>query len=225
MGLLGFRWSLLTVLRVLARGADSTNVHLARHIAGVQKAGLDVHDMSLASGSADVLGYDVSPSSVCCFGTSKRISRVRSVARTVSTCRRVGRRAMELVDGHESFLALSNLGVLSILHGSFKFARASYLVFGERWSTVRVEQRAFGGIFCLLRSDWSLRWLDVCICLDASENGIAFAVREGCRELASEVGRVSESNVQEKFKVHPCQVACASLHRSGCPFGMFGFRQ
>ena len=79
-----------------------------------------------------------------------------------------------------------------LLDANLKFARASYLVSGEPWSTVRVEQRAFGGILSLLRSDWSLRWLDVCICTDASEKGSVFAVREGCRELASEVGRVSE---------------------------------
>ena len=30
------------------------------------------------------------------------------------------------------------------------------------------------------------------VCTDASEKGLAFAVREGCRELALEVGRVSE---------------------------------
>ena len=34
---------------------------------------------------------------------------------------------------------------------------------------------------------WNLRRLDV-----ASEKGFAFTIREGCRELASEVGRVSE---------------------------------
>ena len=55
-----------------------------------------------------------------------------------------------------------------------------------------MKQRAFGGFQCLFRGDWSLRWLDVCTCTDASEKGFAFAVREGCRELASEVGRVSE---------------------------------
>ena len=33
--------------RVLARGADCTNVHVARLIAGLQKAGLNVHDISL----------------------------------------------------------------------------------------------------------------------------------------------------------------------------------
>ena len=43
---------------------------------------------------------------------------------------------------------------------------------------------------CPLRSEWSLRPLEVRICTDASEMG--FAVREGCRELASVVGRVSE---------------------------------
>ena len=66
-------------------------------------------------------------------------------------------RAMELVNGYESLLALNNLGALLILDASFKFALGSYLVSGEPWSTVRMEQRAFGLILCLLRSEWSLR--------------------------------------------------------------------
>ena len=40
---------------VLSRGANCTYVYLARLIAGVKKAGLDVHDVHIASGSADVL--------------------------------------------------------------------------------------------------------------------------------------------------------------------------
>ena len=55
---------------------------------------------------------------------------------------------------------------------------------------MRFGQRGFGEILSPLRSDWSLRWLDVCIC--AAEKGFAFVIREGCRELDSEVGRVSE---------------------------------
>ena len=51
---------MLTIWEVLARGSDCTNGHQARPIAGVQKVGLDVHDISLASGSADVPGYEVS---------------------------------------------------------------------------------------------------------------------------------------------------------------------
>ena len=56
---------------ILARGANFTNVHLSRLVAGVQKAGLDIHDVSLASGSAYVLGFEVSPSSAHCSGTGK----------------------------------------------------------------------------------------------------------------------------------------------------------
>ena len=57
----------------------------------------------------------------------------------------------------------------------FTCRRASFrLGFREPWSTVRTEHRAFGGILCLFRSDWSLRQLDVCICTDASEKGFAF---------------------------------------------------
>ena len=130
LGSVGFRWSY---------------AH-ARLISGVQKASLDVHDISLASGRADVLGCEVSPASACCCGTGKRISRICSGARTVSSRRRFSGRAMELVNGHESFLALSNRGALSILDASFKFARSSYLVAGEPWSTVRMDQRTFRGI-------------------------------------------------------------------------------
>ena len=149
----GFRGSYAGNLGVLARGGNSTNIHLARLIAGGKRAGLDVHDISLASGSADVLGYEYSN----CSGSGKRMARIRPVARTVSSRRRISGRVMELVNGHESFLALGNRGVVSVLDASFMLALASYLVSGEPWSTVRMEQRAFGRIPCLLRSDWSLR--------------------------------------------------------------------
>ena len=72
------------------------DVHLARFIEGVQNTGLDVHDISLASGSANVLGYEVSPANPICSGTDKRTARIRSVARTVSSRRRIGGRTMEL---------------------------------------------------------------------------------------------------------------------------------
>ena len=156
---------MLNFFSVLARGADCTNVHLSRLIAGVKRAGLGVHDISLAMGSADVLGNEVSRVNVSCTGTAKRIARIRSVV----SSRRIGGRAMELVNDHESFLSLSSRGALSILDASFECVRASYLVSGEPRSTVRIEQRAFGGIRCLIRSGWSLRWLDVCMCTDVLE--------------------------------------------------------
>ena len=56
MGSVGVRWSYADNVGVLARGANCTNVHLARLLAGGKNASLDVHDKSLASGSADVLG-------------------------------------------------------------------------------------------------------------------------------------------------------------------------
>ena len=99
-------------------------------------------------------------------------------------------RAMELFIGHESFLALSNRGALSILDASFKFARASYLV---SWSTARMEQRAFGGILCPLRSVRSLRRLDVCICTGASEKRfVKDAASWPWRSVESQNGRGSK---------------------------------
>ena len=97
---------------------------------------------------------------------------------------------MELVNGHESSLALTNRGALSILDASCKFARASY--FGFRKAVVNCAYGAKSMWWNLMSSDWSVRWRDVCICTDASEKSFAFAVRQRCRELASEVGRVPE---------------------------------
>ena len=116
-------------LGLLARSAHCTNVYLVSLIADVQETGLNVHDIFLVSGRADVLGYEMSPSSACCSGVSKQISRIRPVARTVSASRRINGRTVELVNGHESFLTLSNRGALSILDVSFKFARTSSLAF------------------------------------------------------------------------------------------------
>ena len=134
---LGFRWSFADNFGVLDRGADCTKVHIVRLFAGVRKAGLDVHDMSLARGSADVLGYELSPASACCSGTGKRIARIRW---TVSVRRRMNSRAMELISDHESVLALSNRGALSIFDASFQFARTSYMLSRQPWLAVRMEQ-------------------------------------------------------------------------------------
>ena len=108
------------------------------------------------------------------------------VARTISTRRRISSNAMELISGHESFLALSNRGALSILNARFKFARWSYLVSGQPFAIAEAS-------LCLFRSDWSLLRLDVCICNDASERFFSFAIREG----------------QEKLTVRSREVQCA----------------
>ena len=94
-------------------------------------------------------------------------------------------------------------GALSILDASFKVRVG--VVPGEPSSTVRMEQEHLEES-CLLLSDWSLHWLDVCISSDASENG--FAVREGCRELEADT-------VQEEFQVRPSPVTCAPLLSPG----------
>ena len=123
---------MLTFFGVWLAALTALTFILRVSFAGVQKARLDVHDISLPVEGADVLGCDLFPDKAYCSGTGKRISRIRSVARTLSSRRRVSGRATEVVNGHGSSL--------SILDASFKFARASYLVSGEAWSTVRMEQ-------------------------------------------------------------------------------------
>ena len=107
-------------------------------------------------------------------------------------------RAKEFVNGHESFLALSNRGALSILDDSFKLARAYYLDSGEPWSTLRIEQRASGRIICLFRSDWSLHRMRAPRRRRGMRSGFAFA--EGPEGLVR--------------AVTSCEVVCESLSRT-----------
>ena len=133
-----------------------------------------------------------------CGGTGKRISRSRLVARMVSSRRRICGRVMELDNGHGSFLALSNRGALSILDASFNLARASYLVSGDPWSTVHMDQKEHleqSYVFSAVLGAFA--GLTSALVRMHRKRGFAFATREGCRELASEVGRVS---VTTRFK-------------------------
>ena len=156
----------------------------------------------------------VFPANAYCSGTSKRISRIRSGARTVSSRCRMSGPTLEFVNGHESFLALTNRGALSILDARFKFARASYLFSREPWSAVRLEQEllvescvfsAVSRVFAGLTSA-SVRMHQT--------RGVTIAVREGCRACLGGWSRLRTDRVPEELQVHPCQVACASLHRA-----------
>ena len=123
LGSVGFHWSYADN-GGLARGADCTNVHLARLTAGVQRAGLYVHDISLASGSADVLGYEVSLATAYCSGWGKRMSRIRSVTCAV------------FAPSYQRSGALTNRGALN---PSRKLQVRTGVVCGsgKPWSTVR----------------------------------------------------------------------------------------
>ena len=158
----GFRWSYADNFWYLAHRTDCTDVDLARLNAGVQKAGLAVHDISLAEVpmfSELVLQWSRQTDGANSFSPPDGLF-APSHWRSGNGARQWSR----------VFLALSNRGALSILDVSFKFALASYLASGEAWSNVSKEQRTLGR-YVSSHSDGSLRWLDVCICADASKRG------------------------------------------------------
>ena len=88
---------------------------------------------------------------------------------------------------------------------------------------MRKEQRALWETLCLLRSDWSLRWLDVCICADASGKSCRLRFVEKATSWVRRWSCLRADKVQEKFHVHPCPVACDPFHRARCRFGIFTF--
>ena len=116
----------------LFAGENCTDVHLARLIASVKKAGLDVHDMFLANQcsvtSEVVLQRNGQADSTYSFSHVDGSSRCR-----------ISGWAMELVIGHESSLAPSNrLHSQSLTPASSSRGRLAR----------RMEQRACGKILC-----------------------------------------------------------------------------
>ena len=79
--------------------ANCTNVHLARFSPGVRRAGLNVHDISIVSRSADVLDCEVLLAESYSIAMGKRTARMRLESRTVSSHRRTSGWSMELVKG------------------------------------------------------------------------------------------------------------------------------
>ena len=117
----------------------------------------------VASGSADVLGYEMSPADAYCSGAGGKTDITYSlggtdglVARVASTVERWSSSMVTILFWRSAIVGLSQ----SLMQASR--LRRRLMVSVEFWSTVRMEQRTFGGILCLLRSDWSPRWLDVC---------------------------------------------------------------
>ena len=169
-----------------------------------------MQDISLASGRADVLGCEVSPAQRVLQWNGQTDNK-NSFSRTDGLFAQslIGGRTMELVNGHESCSALSNRGALSESLTPASSSRGRLIWYQETHGQPVRKDSIWRTIRCLLRSDWDLRWLDVCICTDGSEKGFPFAVREGCRELAlGSWSCLGADKVHEKLQVHPCQVPC-----------------
>ena len=132
------------------------NVHLARLISGVKRVDLDVHEISLARRSADVLGYEL------VYVQSPRLSP--------SVDASAAGQWISLVDTGPFWRSAIVVRSQSSTQPP-KFTCSSFSVSRRLWFTLRMDQRAFGSILCLRRSNWSLRWLVVCICTDTSKNG------------------------------------------------------
>ena len=199
---------MLTIFGFLVRGANFIIVHLARLIVVVKKACLDVHDISLAIGSR--IALERANEKHIFFQSRGRSLRAVAFAAGTLQWSRVFLGAQQSLTP-----AASSPGRRTSLQENHGQLCA--------WDREHMGQRALGNILCLLRSDWSLLWLDVSICTDASEKGCAFAVREECRELASEGCRVSE---RTRFKwsskcIRARSRALRSITR--CRFGMFKF--
>ena len=144
MGSLCFRASHADNFGLLARDAN-TCVYSARLIAGVQRAGLDAHDISFASGS--VLGYEVSPASAYGCGRANGYHVLARSLRAVALA--VGRWSSSMVTNlswRSAIVVLSR----SLMPASNLRGRPIWLLENHPWSTVRMEQIALGGILCLL---------------------------------------------------------------------------
>ena len=144
-------------------GANNTNVHIARLIAGVQRAVLDVHDLSIASGSANVFVRSVCSQRLLQWNWQADITDSQSLG--------LSPLVVALVVGQWSSSVITSTywrSAISVLSPFLMQASSSrerlFLIAREPQSNVRLELRAFEGILCPLYRDSNFRWRDVCTC-------------------------------------------------------------
>ena len=199
------------IFGVLTRGADCTNVHLARLMVGVQKAGLDVDDVSLASGSADALGFEVSPEKFilqwnmqteCTFSLSRSLPVVAFVVGQWSSSMVTSpswRSAIVVLSQSLTrgrlFCLQQSLGQLCVwgkelLVESYVFSAVIGVFAGLTSASVRMHRKRALGAF-----------------------------------LKDVVRRLVESHCGQGSREDPCQVVCAPFHRAGGQLGVFKFRR
>ena len=83
-GFEGFRLTYAHNSGVEARGQPYTDAELSNLVAGLERSGPEVHEVSWAEGALEVLGCDLALALGRCRRSSKKIAQMRSVARCVA---------------------------------------------------------------------------------------------------------------------------------------------
>ena len=118
------------------------------------KKGLVVHEQSITSGVAEVLGVELDGSLMQSRATGKRRLRARQAISGLLRRGRCSGSALEVLLGHLTFLAMSRRPVLSCFHACYSFVQNNYLVSAPLWNNVIEELRVFAGLMVFLCSDW-----------------------------------------------------------------------
>ena len=173
---------MLTILGVLARGADCTDVHLARLIAGHRKP------VSMFTTYLLPVEVQMSPIMKCLRETRIAVGRANVQLVFVQSRGRYLPAIAFAATRWSSSMATNLFWRSPIVELSPSLTAASnssgrpMCWQGNHGQLCEWGRESLREFMCLLRSDWSLRCLDVCICTDASQKkGFAFAVREECR--------------------------------------------
>ena len=188
----GLLWNFADNFGNVCSTRPRANLMLGSVIDVAKQSGLLVHDIQWADGRGQNLGYDVRASSGSVSHTALRAVRTREAARALARRRTASGRAVQLTNGHLSFVGLLCRGSLSVLNTAFRFALAAYLEPQPIWETVRKELLAFAGLMPLIVADWTLPWSSTAYISDASPYGFAFAVADLGVAACSKMGRVRE---------------------------------
>ena len=123
--------------------------------------GLQLHASEVSDGYVEALGCVLEGGEMRSRPNPKRLGRIRHGIKALLNRGRCTGKALEVLAGHCTFLALTNRASLSVFHNVYSFIRKNYWELAVLWETVQGELRAFMGIVLLLCQDWwshGIRW-------------------------------------------------------------------
>ena len=183
-------------------GCDKAKVEELHNIAlaGVRKAGFQVHEIQAVSTSIDIVGVHLDGEKQVVALSPQRSWRLYAGLHALVRRGRCTGREMRAVLGHLCFAFLLRRPCLSCLAASFAFAESAGNEAKNVWPSVKRELLIAAAILPLVYADFGAGWLDQVVATDASQTGLGVCSSEWSPDSARRAGRQDE---RWRFKKDP----------------------
>ena len=153
---------------------------------------MQCHEVQEAGQVRETLGIEFNGELKCFRPSGKRHWKIRLALEAFLEAPKVTGKALEVLLGHCTYLAMLQRPLLSCFASVYKFVRRYRHSWAPLWPTAREELESFLYLMPLIRSDRSRGWLEEVLTHDSCPEGAGACVATRSSARAAAQGRVQE---------------------------------